>query len=841
MALLNNTFAKESLLLSFLIAPFFTYAQNVGIGTTIPHTSAKLEVSSTTQGILVPRMNSVQRTAISSPATGLLVFDTDNNSFWFYNGTSWSNLSLAGTAWQLTGNTGTDTSINFIGTADNRPLKFKINNQRAGLIGINGNIFWGLGSGNNSVGASNNIAIGANTLSNNFSPETIAIGAFALNNNSSGDHNTAIGSHALENNTTGILNTAFGNYSLWSKTTGSSNTAIGADVLVSNLRGTRNTAVGTNAMFYDTTGNDNTTLGFRGLFNNLNGSRNTAIGTDALLMNTTGNNNLALGYKADVSLNNLQNASAIGTLARVDCSNCMVLGSVNGVNGASSSVNVGIGTNSPARPLSFPAILGKKISLYPGASGDAGFGVFGNELRIHSDYAGADITFGYDDYTLGFSEKMRIKGNSYTGIGTSTPLARLHVTDSSVLFSAAGPVPVTQGNPPVSGEGRRMMWHPDKAAFRAGYTDGTHWDKTNIGDYSFATGYSTLASGFTSTALGNFTVASEYASTAIGYSSAASGLASAAIGLGTTAKAVGSFATGSFNDNTDIPDPFSDTPLDRIFQVGNGNGTTRSNALTVLRNGNIGVATTTPGFAFSFGQALGDKISLWSNSTNSYGFGIQSGLLQIHTDVPVADIAFGYGSSASFTERMRVQGNGKVGIGISAPNAPLAFANTTGSKICLFESSPNSQYGFAIQGAQLQVYSDNPAAKISFGYYMGGTYTEKMYLNNSTGHLFVNSVDYPSDVRLKKDIAPLQNSLQRIIQLNGYTYRWKNQQADNRLQTGVLAQEVQQLFPELVTENKEGVLAVNYSGLIPLMIESIKEQQRQIDELKKMVRKISKQ
>jgi hypothetical protein len=56
----------------------------------------------------------------------------------------------------------------------------------------------------------------------------------------------------------------------------------------------------------------------------------------------------------------------------------------------------------------------------------------------------------------------------------------------------------------------------------------------------------------------------------------------------------------------------------------------------------------------------------------------------------------------------------------------------------------------------------------------------------------------------------------------------------------VLAQEVRELFPELVQEDKEGILSVNYSGLIPVLIESVKEQQKQIDELKKIVEKLSK-
>jgi hypothetical protein len=88
----------------------------------------------------------------------------------------------------------------------------------------------------------------------------------------------------------------------------------------------------------------------------------------------------------------------------------------------------------------------------------------------------------------------------------------------------------------------------------------------------------------------------------------------------------------------------------------------------------VGVGENTPAFPLSFGPALGDKISLWSNSTNSYGFGIQSGLLQIHTDVSGADIAFGYGSSTSMTERMRIKGNGNIGIGLTSPNAKLSIS-----------------------------------------------------------------------------------------------------------------------------------------------------------------------
>ena len=92
-------------------------------------------------------------------------------------------------------------------------------------------------------------------------------------------------------------------------------------------------------------------------------------------------------------------------------------------------------------------------------------------------------------------------------------------------------------------------------------------------------------------------------------------------------------------------------------------------------DGNLGIETETPGFPLTFANTLGDKISLWGQSGSHYGFGIQSSLLQIHTNSAGADIAFGYGSSDSFTETMRIGGNGHVGIGM-APNSTPRLAVT---------------------------------------------------------------------------------------------------------------------------------------------------------------------
>jgi len=471
------------------------------------------------------------------------------------------------------------------------------------------------------------------------------------------------------------------------------------------------------------------------------------------------------------------------------------------------------------------------------------------------------------------------------GISTINPLAGLHVADSSVLFSASGAVPFPPEAPPIQGEGRRMMWYADKSAFRAGYVLATRWNKDSIGEYSVAFGYDTkasyygstamginsTASYYGSTAMGVNTTASGFASTAMGYNSLAygyystamgiqtvasrdyatamgfytiaSGYASTAIGVGTIAKSNSEISMGSFNTDY-TPLSLDWNPTDRLFGIGNGlSSLSRSDALVILKNGNTGIGNSTPGFPLSFATAVGDKVSLWSNSSNSYGFGIQSSLLQIHTDISASDIAFGYGSSSSFFETMRIKGNGI-----------LQFPATLAKKITLYPGT-TGDVGFGVQGNQLLIYADNPAAMVRVGYDQAGVFTNNLDVYGNGNAWLRGTLTQASDSRLKKNITPLQNPLQKTSQLNGYNYYWKNENAESSLQTGLLAQEVRILFPELVKEDKEGMLSVNYSGLIPVLIESIKEQQKQIetlalatreqriqiDELKKMVEKLLKQ
>jgi hypothetical protein len=109
-----------------------------GIGTTTPAASSLLEIRSTSKGLLISRMTQTQRNAIASPATGLLIYQSDHTAgFYYYNGTAWTAVTQKSKGWSLTGNSGTNPSTNFIGTTDVQPLMFRVNNQNSGDIDYN--------------------------------------------------------------------------------------------------------------------------------------------------------------------------------------------------------------------------------------------------------------------------------------------------------------------------------------------------------------------------------------------------------------------------------------------------------------------------------------------------------------------------------------------------------------------------------------------------------------------------------------------------------------------------------------------------------------------------------
>ncbi len=273
----------------------------VGIGTSTPDASARLQIdanaATNAKGFLLPRVTATEKNSIVSPATGLIVYQTDGTTgFYYYDGSSWNLLPSASNAVPYSGASG---SVN-LGNYD---------------LTVNG-ITVGIGNGNVSI----NTASGYQALySNNTNGRyNTASGYQTLFYNTIGYDNTASGYRALYSNIQGNSNTASGSMALYSNT-GSSNTASGYQALRYNTTGSSNTASGYQALRYNTTGSYNTASGSMALYFNT-GSFNTASGYQTLTSNTTGTYNTALGYGAGSSFGSGSNCTMIGNQAQASAS-----------------------------------------------------------------------------------------------------------------------------------------------------------------------------------------------------------------------------------------------------------------------------------------------------------------------------------------------------------------------------------------------------------------------------------------------------------------------------------------------------------------------------------------
>ncbi|MES2430517.1 MAG: tail fiber domain-containing protein [Bacteroidota bacterium] len=289
---MKKVFYSSISALSLLLFNFTANAQNVGIGTVTPDASARLEISATNKGLLVPRISLTSLTdnsTISAPATSLLIYNINNGvgaGYYFNSGTPaspvWTKLlTSAGSSssgWSLTGNAGTDTAVNFLGTTDNQPIIFRTNNIKSGQL-TSQNIYLGDSAGINtketvSPFSVRNVAIGRKAfLYNDSGSYNVAIGAFALGSSTSEIDNVAVGDFALASSDDyyggGSINTAVGSTSMANVVDGQFNTALGGYTMLSNFSGFANTAVGTFADCLDTLAqldvNNATAIGFAAL------------------------------------------------------------------------------------------------------------------------------------------------------------------------------------------------------------------------------------------------------------------------------------------------------------------------------------------------------------------------------------------------------------------------------------------------------------------------------------------------------------------------------------------------------------------------------------------------
>lgn len=797
------------LFIAFVFISIGLFSQNVGIGTTTPVSKLHIKGAADVTQLIIDA-NSTQTNINplfklrSSAGTDLLWIHSDN-----VNNT-------------------------FIGLNAGR-----VNNVAGGGIF---NTFIGRDAGYSNTAGDNNTAIGWNSLSSNTTGfSNTASGSDALSSNITGSRNTANGYAALNSNTTGFRNTANGFAALFGNTTGNYNTANGLQALNSNTTGNYNTALGTNALYNNVAGNNataigagamyyannsttpftnynvavgyealrgsinpannsgfgNSALGYQSLLNNSTGYHNTANGFLALYSNTDGFTNTATGsYSLYINTSGVGNTAhgnnalssnitgsrntAIGYMADVvsgNLINATAIGYEAKVATSNSLVLGGTGLNAvnvgigTTAPTHRLQVVGSNNTLLL-----EGTGSLGSQARLtFGDFGGAYIEEDSDDnltiYTAGRTSFMWGK----VGIGTMSPETNLHIKGISNASQLTIDANTTQSNTsPImrlrNSSGADLLWlHSDNET--------NTFLGINAGRSNNAGG-----GGTSNTFLGRNA----------GYTN----------------------TTGDLNTTTGVNALFNNT-------TGSQNTAFGYNTLGANISGdkNTGLghnANVVNGFVVN-ATVIG--ANAMASANNSLVLGSINGI-----NAATADVNVGIGTTAP-SHRLNIKAN-SVHAGLAhilleeSENdyTRVRFQNTVASRYWEIGSLPQTINTNAFMNFY---YNDAPGSGIVLSLIGNGNAT------------LLGTLSQLSDNRLKTNIEQISNPLKKIMRLNGYHYHWVSAQQDQSLQTGLLAQEVETVFPELVKENETGMKSVNYSGLIPVLIEAIKVQQHQIETLEK--------
>jgi len=213
---------------------------------------------------------------------------------------------------------------------------------------------------------------------------------------------------------------------------------------------------------------------------------------------------------------------------------------------------------------------------------------------------------------------------------------------------------------------------------------------------------------------------------------------------------------------------------------------------------------------------------------------------------------------------MRIDSNQNVGIGTQSPADLLHIADTVSSNALVAMRAENSngyaEFGTLSTYARIRAGGTNilAANSSSHFHYIGGSLAMTL---NGNGLKIEEAIgvgvaasttdgrgDFSNDVvafstsdkRLKENIKPLDNALEKVLKISGVSFDWKELTEEEKKtihgneghDVGVIAQEIEEVLPEVVTERDSGYKAVKYEKIVPLLIQAIKEQQQQIEELK---------
>ena len=594
---------------------------NVGVNTTTPHASAALDVTSTNKGLLAPRMTAAQKTAIATPATGLLVFQTDGTSgFYYYNGTTW--IALSG------GVAGVTDSSQLQKITENGNIGWRIlgrDTANYGNIGIeaidlsysddNSAPYGATGNNSTAMGLKTTAYGGGSTAMGGY---TIASGGYSTamgyTSTASGNYSTAMGEGSTASGTT---STVMGQYNIASGTRstamGYGNTADGANSLAIG-QNTKSSGENSSAMGESTTASSYASTAM-GINTHAKGDASAALGSLTIaksygettlgFMNDTLANTITSGFYNDtnriftvgngiVSTNTrhtafvIQQNGNIGINQRRPSEKLDIAGSIKIVDGTQ-----GVGkvlTSDANGKASWQTAAGgatdssqlQKIT----EGGNTGWRILGRDTANYGDIGLRAIDLSYNN-SASTTKGANGLGSIATGFGTtasatgSTAMGQ-GTTASGISSTAMGQGSIASGTQSTAmGEGTTASGNHSTAIGHLTISSGNR---------STSMGGSTISSGSLSTAMGFATIASAMASTTMGYNTKASGDNSASLGYFTKAKSFGETTLGTYNDTlTAVNSSVFTNDSNRLFTVGNGTFNSLKTAFVIQQDGNVGI------------------------------------------------------------------------------------------------------------------------------------------------------------------------------------------------------------------------------------------------------------
>ena len=341
------------------------------------------------------------------------------------------------------------------------------------------------------------------------------------------------------------------------------------------------------------------------------------------------------------------------------------------------------------------------------------------------------------------------------GIGTSSPTKKFQAAIEDDVFLVSGSY-----DPGVSrsiNTGTRMGFLGNKAAFRAGSFGNDELNHDQIGSYSMAIGRNTKARGDFSISLGNNSKATAKHAFAVGE---------------------GNNATASYS-----------------IAMGNQNEAASNSSVAIGKDCEAGKTRVTPSYAF------GNKAKANADSSFAMGIGTE---VESKSEVAIGQFNVSYQSFASSVSTWHSNdllfsiGNGR---GDSYRSNALVILKNGNVGIGNFNKS------------------NTPGHSLTVGTGPSDTAT-----------IVANDLYTRSDKRWKENLSPVNNAMSKVKKINGHYFYWK-EGADNR-QFGVMAQDVENVLPEIVNTGDDGYKSLDYSKLTPLLIEAVKEQNKTVDSLK---------